>query len=61
MFPSADFATTTSNLHSQLTVCLLDVSHRAFQIKDTLAAASSRFGRGAARPTNVGKREGLGV
>ena len=41
MFPSPDFATTTSNLHSQLTVCLLDVSHRAFQIKYSLAAATS--------------------
>jgi hypothetical protein len=31
LFPSADFATTISNLHSKLMVCLPDVSHRTFQ------------------------------
>ena len=35
LFPSADFVTTTPNIQSKLTTCLLHVSHHAYHIYST--------------------------
>ncbi len=42
LFPSADFVTTTPNLQSKLTICLLYVSHHSFQDQYTLVVAPSQ-------------------